>query len=196
MSQEEAARNAVIAKSDADAKAAASAAKEKRIQDEKERRLEEERILAKENQDREAAEKVAAEKSAKEAKQAKEAEYIDLAEKSITELDNIRARIAPFEKSKIVSKRRLNIKKVVKGKLNTLSHDAQKVNEVVQDVVHAIRATKDEDNLSQTMSTTSPEVVQGFMYFLDLLASNVVVRASAETFNRYVIYFKARSVVS
>lgn len=196
MSQEEAARNAVIAKSDADAKAAASAAKEKRIHDEKERRLEEERILAKENQDREAAEKVAAEKSAKEAKQAKEAEYIDLAEKSITELDNIRARIAPFEKSKIVSKRRLNIKKVVKGKLNTLSHDAQKVNEVVQDVVHAIRATKDEDNLSQTMSTTSPEVVQGFMYFLDLLASNVVVRASAETFNRYVIYFKARSVVS
>ena len=179
--KEEEERNAAIAKSDAEAKAA----EEKRLKEKENEKLEAERRLEKEKLEREANERVLAEKTAKEAEEAKEIEYLCNAENFIKTLDSIRGKIAPFEKSKVVSKRRLNIKKVVKGKLNTLSHDAQKVHEVVNDVLDAIRLARDEDNQSQQMATSSPEAVQGFMYFLDLLASNVVVRASAETFNRY-----------
>lgn len=103
------------------------------------------------------------------------------AQELVSKLVTTRASIAPFEKSKAVSKRRLQIKKVVKGKLNTLQHNAIKVNEVSTEIVQALQAAKLDDG--HPGPEDLPEAKLGFMYFLDLLASNVIVRASATTFD-------------
>mmetsp|Transcript_10696 Transcript_10696/g.16067 ORF Transcript_10696/g.16067 Transcript_10696/m.16067 type:complete len:854 (-) Transcript_10696:163-2724(-) len=150
------------------------------------KRQEEETRVRREREEAEAAEAV--KQAAEAVKQAevkaakqKALQFQTDAQELIQKLDTTRASIAPFEKSKKVSKRRLQIKKVVKGKLNTLQNNAVKVKEVSTEIVQALQATKSDDD--SQISADSPEERLGFMYFLDLLASNVIVRASAETFD-------------
>ena len=169
-----------LEKEDADARQAKAEEEKRRAKEEeiaKEKELQQK--LEKEKQQRVEAERAAAILE----EEAKEIEHVLRGEKLVLELDSIRAKIAPFEKSKLVSKRRLQIKKIVRGKLNTLSNDAQKVMEVVREITSAILVAKDEDEQARRENASAPESSQGFMYFLDLLASNVIIRSSAETFN-------------
>jgi len=169
-----------LEKEDADARQAKAEEEKRRAKEEeiaKEKELQQK--LEKEKQQRAEAERAAAILE----QEAKETEHVIRGEKLVLELDSIRAKIAPFEKSKVVSKRRLQIKKIVRGKLNTLSNDAQKVLEVVREIISAILVAKDEDEQARRENASAPESSQGFMYFLDLLASNVIIRSSAETFN-------------
>ena len=68
----------------------------------------------------------------------KKKEYAAKGEKLVAQLVQLRASIAPFEKSKVVSKRRLQMKKIVRGRVNTLSESVEKVKEVAKDVGKAI----------------------------------------------------------
>ena len=86
--------------------------------------------------------------------------------------------LSNFDKSKTVSRRRLGFKKIVNGKINTLSHDESKIKEVGGIVVEAIQNAQKEDEAAED------EVSKlGKQYLLDLLASSLIVRVQADGFN-------------
>ena len=127
-----------------------------------------------------------------EAKAAEKTEHITKAKKLMDRLVEVRASLEPFETNKAVSKRRLQFKKVVRGRLNTLSHEAEKIRAVSSDVVNAVNTARAEDEeiksrLEETGALAdgglSPDMARGKRYLLDLLCSNVIVRVQAEGFN-------------
>lgn len=131
-----------------------------------------------------AEEKIAAAK----AKEAAKTEYIDKAKKLVAQLIQLRASIEPFEKSKALGKRRLNMKKIVRGKVNTLSESADKIQSVAFEVGKAIAEARAEDEelkkqLQAGNTQIAPEMTRGKRYLVDLLASSIMVRVQAEGFN-------------
>jgi hypothetical protein len=115
-------------------------------------------------------------------------EYITKAKKRVAQLVKLRASVAPFEKSKNASRRRLKMKKTIKGKVNTLSQDAHKIQSVASEVIQAIQEAKQEDEeLKQQIQDGNREIteemIRGKRYLVDLLASDTIVRAQAEGFN-------------
>ena len=131
------------------------------------------------------------EKAAKKKQQElKEKEHINRAQKLIHQLQQIRISVASFDTSTIppIPKRRLNLKKLVKGRLNTLNHQAQKVRDVAQDLVLAIQQARAEDeqfkqHAAQHPNSIPSEASRGKRYLLDLITSNVVARVQTEQFN-------------
>lgn len=162
--------------------------------DNQERQKEEDVRQAKEEQ-RLAAQKKAEEiRAAKEAEKAKKYEYLVRAKKLVVQLENLRQSIEPFEKSKAVGKRRLNMKKVVRGKVNTLAENAEKIKSVAVEVGQAITVARAEDEelkkqLQAGNTQITPEMPRGKRYLVDLLASSIMVRVQAEGFNGYVVSF-------
>jgi hypothetical protein len=127
-------------------------------------------------------------KKAQQEKEAQKTEYVTKGKKLVAHLVQIRASIEPFDNSKAVSKRRLQMKKIVRGKVNTLSEDAQKVQAVAMEVSQAIGAARDEDEqlkqrIQQGDPSVTPEMARGKRYLVDLLASNAIQRVQAEGFN-------------
>jgi chemotaxis protein histidine kinase CheA len=119
---------------------------------------------------------------------AKKSEYVVKAQKLVAKLVDLRASVAPFEKSKNVLRRRINMKKTVKGKVNTLSLDAHKIQSVANDVTNAVQQAREEDEqLKQQAqagnSQITPEMTRGKRYLVDLLASDAMARAQSEGFN-------------
>ena len=117
-----------------------------------------------------------------------EAEYVVRSKKLIAKLVDVRASVAAFEKSKAVAKRRLGMKKIVNGKVNTLSESVDKIRSVAADVSQAIEAARTEDEqvkkqLQAKAPNVSDEMRLGKRYFVDLLSSKVIVRVQAEGFN-------------
>lgn len=129
-----------------------------------------------------------AERAAAIKKLSQPADYIMKGKKLVAQLIELRKSIEPFDKSKTVSKRRLQMKKSVRGKVNTLSEDASKVQEVAIDVSQAISAAREEDaQVKQRIEKKEPgltsDMARGKRYMVDLLASNVMQRIQAESFN-------------
>jgi hypothetical protein len=143
--------------------------------------------------------KIAAEKKA-----AAATEYLTRADKLMAQLQQLRASVEPFETSKSphVNKRRLFMKKIVNGRVNTLSEDVHKIRDVARDVNAAIATSRHDDAQYKTQidhanaaaagggqgqpsssSEFTAEMARGKRYFLDLLSSKVVVRVQAEGFN-------------
>jgi hypothetical protein len=125
---------------------------------------------------------------AAEAAIAKDREYILKAEKLIGQLVQVRASVEPFENSKALSKRRLGMKKVINGKVNTLSENVDKIRSVAAEVSQAIGAARAEDeNIKQQVQAgnrdLTPEMARGKRYLVDLLSSSVIKRVQAEGFN-------------
>ena len=131
----------------------------------------------------------AAEKAAKEqAERAAAVDYIGRAEKLVAQLKLLQESVEPFNKSKPVERRRLEMKKIVNGKVNTLSEDADKIRTVAGDVAAAIKKAKGDDLQIQEQIKAgngeySPEMAKGKRYFVDLLCSKVIIRVQAEGFN-------------
>lgn len=158
-----------------------------RLQSEKEAKV---KILQQEEKDRllkEEKEKLQAER---EAAKAKRMEYILKAQKKVGKLDQVRASLQHFDtsKEKPISRRRLNFKKIAKGKMNTLSHEKDKVEIVVRHVVEAINTAIQEDIALRTQmeagdTSITKDMARGSRYLMDLIASNVIVRVQAEGFN-------------
>jgi hypothetical protein len=121
---------------------------------------------------------------------AKAKDYIGRADKLVTKLVELRASLGAFETSKEVSKRRLGMKKVVRGKLNTLAHDAAKIQSVASEISQAISDARQEDEVVkqqiQASGGSSSGLARGKRYLVDLLASNLIIRVQAEGFNGYV----------
>lgn len=120
--------------------------------------------------------------------EAKKSEYVVKAQKLVAKLVDLRASVAPFEKSKNVSRRRINMKKTVKGKVNTLSLDAHKIQSVANDLINAVHDAREEDEqLKQQAqagnSQITSEMTRGKRYLVDLLASDAMLRAQSEGFN-------------
>ena len=149
---------------------------------------EEQRLKDEQRKERAAAMKKQEEDKIKEAKakEAQKTEYITKAKKYVQQLVAVRASIEPFEKSKAVSKRRLQMKKIVRGKVNTLSEDAHKIRSVAQEVSQAIAQARAEDEQikqaqQQQQPGVTPEMSRGKRYLVDLLASNAMERVQAES---------------
>ena len=124
------------------------------------------------------------------AAEAKEREYLTRAQKLVSQLVQVRESVKPFEESKaaLVKKRRLQMKKLVGGKINTLTENADKIRSVAADVSQAISAAREEDErikaqLSSGSNEVSAEMARGKRYLVDLLSSKVIVRVQAEGFN-------------
>ena len=183
-------RRADAEKAEAERRAAAERSREKKEQalrkeEEDQQRQRAENDVARERQKVEA-------KARFEAEEAKKTEWLTKAKKLTAKLVEVRASLKPFEANKAVSKRRLQFKKVARGKLNTLSHDAEKIRSVTSDIVNAIGAARaDDEQVKQQMKETgdmadgglTPDMTLGKRYLLDLLCSNVIVRVQAEGFN-------------
>lgn len=119
---------------------------------------------------------------------AKEREYVAKAEKLIAQLVQVRVSVEPFENSKPMSRRRLAMKKVINGKVNTLSENTEKIRSVGAEVSQAIAAARAEDEqikqqLQAGNKDLSPEMARGKRYLVDLLSSSVIKRVQAEGFN-------------
>lgn len=129
-------------------------------------------------------------KKKQESELAKKTEYVKRAKKKVEKLDIVRASLEVFEtsKEKAISRRRLQMKKVARGKMNTLSNEKSKVEMVTNQVVEALRGAYQEDvGLKQQMQSGNTaitrEMTRGMRYLMDLIASSVVVRVQAEGFN-------------
>lgn len=116
--------------------------------------------------------------------------YLTKANEYIQRLIDFRETLEPFEKhtDANVKKRRLQMKKIARGKMNTLSHDKSKIENVTNDIVQAIQQSKtDDDGIKQQIQNGnngySREMARGTKYLMDLIASTVIVRIQAEGFN-------------
>lgn len=156
--------------------------------DEAARIADDEKRKAAEAKIREEKAKERAARKAVEDEQRKKTEYLDRAKKLVEQLQQVRQSIEPFEKSKAVGKRRLNMKKIVRGKVNTLAENADKIKSVASEVGQAITAARAEDEefkkqIAAGNAQIPPEMARGKRYLLDLLASSIIVRVQAEGFN-------------
>lgn len=119
---------------------------------------------------------------------AKKTEYIAKAKHKVAQLVELRASLKSFEENKAMSKRRLGMKKIARGKVNTLNENAEKVTEVAQQVSKEIAVIRQEDEqCKQGIKDGNPQLTsdmtRGKRYFLDLLASNAMTRVQADSFN-------------
>jgi hypothetical protein len=118
-------------------------------------------------------------------------EYLERAQKYKAQLVQLQVTVKPFDTSTDanIKKRRLAMKKIVNGKVNTLAENADKIREVANEVAKAIVQAKAEDESikeAQNSSAVPPEASRGKRYLVNLLAEKVIVRAQAEGFNGYV----------
>ena len=180
---------------------AAKLERERKIQEQAEK----EATLRKEQAEKEASEKQKAAQKQKEEREAHEAatekkrqesearakkktEHIDKAKKLVGQLVQVRASVEPFEKNKAVGKRRLGMKKIAKGKVNTLNDNPAKIQEVATEISQAIARYDQEDaqikqQLQQKVAGITPDMAVGRRYFVDLLASTAMTRVQAESFS-------------
>ena len=142
-----------------------------------------------EQKQKEEAEALAEAKAKKEREQkAKEQEYIERAQKHVAQLVQVQASVKPFDKLKEVAKRRLGMKKIVNGKVNTLAENVDKIRSVAADVSQAIAQARTEDEqikqqLQAGAPNVTPEMARGKRYLINLLSEKIVVRVQAEGFN-------------
>ena len=122
-----------------------------------------------------------------EAEEARKYSYADRARKLVSKLTEVKATLVPFEKSGEASRRRLGMKKVVRGRINTLSLDVNKIRSVASEVVRAIdQARADDEPLKKRIEAgeaVPKELARGKRYLLNSISSNVIVRVQAEGFN-------------
>jgi hypothetical protein len=123
-----------------------------------------------------------------ERKEAEKMSYITEAQGLVNKLVEIRAVVQPFDVNKAVSKRRLQMKKMCRGRLNTLAAEVGKVQSVAGELIAAITAEKQQDEqmqgqIQQGNPEVSPDMAKGELYCLDLLATSALVRIQAEGFN-------------
>ena len=166
-----------------------------KIEAEKKKQQEQlEKIAAEKKKQKEREEKLEAEEQKQKEERAKinakKYAYRTNAQNLVQWLKQFRSTVQPFDKSKdmIVKKRRLNMKKIANGKINTLSHDKAKIETVIQDIGQAIHTSVQEDEAIQNQINSgagnfSAEVTMGSKYLIDLIASSVIVRIQAEGFN-------------
>jgi hypothetical protein len=158
-------------------------ARQRAVEKEEERKQEQESKKEKEQLIRAEREREIAEKFA----------HVTKAREEIEKLALIRQEVAPFDTNKAVSKRRMNMKRMCRGKVNTLAADVAKVQTVAVELIEAIKAEKEQDDLAKQQLeqgdvNVTPDMARGQLYFLDLLASSAIVRIQAEGFNGYVHY--------
>lgn len=168
-----------------------TALREKKAEDAKQKKLDEDRALEEQRQKKleaEAREAQANKRQEVEKRKAQKTEHVSKAKKLVAQLITLRESIEPFEKNKAVSKRRLGMKKIIRGKLNTLTENVGRIREVATEVGQAILIARSEDekikqSLERKEPGFSPDMARGKRYLVDLLASNTIQRVQAEGFN-------------
>ena len=119
----------------------------------------------------------------------KASDYVQKAQKLVTQLVALRESIQPFDQNKAVSKRRLQMKKIVRGKINTLSENAAKIQQVAAEVSQAISENRSlDEQIKQSLKenkdpSLTPDMARGKRYLVDLLSSNTIQRVQADGFN-------------
>jgi len=111
-------------------------------------------------------------------------EHITRAQELIIAVSTVRNTISIFDTESSVSRRRLQFKKLVNGKINTLSTDATKIMDVAKCVILAIQQARHDDEAADSGVVGGDAVMSmGKRYLLDLLCSNLIVRVQADGFN-------------
>lgn len=122
-------------------------------------------------------------------KEAAATEHVSKANKLRAQLIELEKSVQAFETSSIVSRRRLQMKKIVNGRVNTLAENVDKIGEVAAEVLAAISLARQEDAQAKEQPGATPDMSLGKRYILNLLSTKVIVRVQAEGFNGYVILF-------
>lgn len=179
--------------------AAAEAEKEQQrlheLEDERRRQEEkdsaEREKLRKEHEEEKKQQQLEAEKDkAAEEKAARESDFVGRAQKLVGQLVQMRASVKPFEESKdmMIKKRRLQIKKIVSGRVSTLAENVEKIRQIAAEVSQAIAEAREQDEhfkqqIAAGNTQIPPEMTKGKRYIVDLLSSNAMVRVQAEGHN-------------
>jgi len=123
-----------------------------------------------------------------ESKEVAKKPVISKAEELASHLANTEARVAPFDSCEAVSKRRMQIKKLCHGRVNTICADVGKIQKISLEIVGAMKAEKQrDDDFRERLIKKDPIALEsmtlGREYFINLLAREVRVRVEAEGFN-------------
>ena len=169
--------------------------REREIQEKKDiadqnRRQEEETAKHIIQKQEERAQAVEAKKKEIEADKERKFYYVKNSQKKVDTLNGAREKLQIFDtsKEKPISKRRLQMKKIARGKMNTLSNELKKVEDVTLDIINAIKDQRAQDSAfrqqleSGTMRVTK-DMSRGTIYFIDLISSSLVARVKADGFN-------------
>ena len=113
------------------------------------------------------------------------AKATDVWKKYRSQLGDLQRSVADFETAANVKDRRLQYKKLVNGRINTLAENVQKIQQVAQEVAEAITTARAADDASKAANQNDMSSL-GKRYLVNLLASKIMVRAQAEGFNGYV----------
>jgi GLE1-like protein len=117
-------------------------------------------------------------------------EYITRAAKLRSQLIDLERNVLEYDNATdpVIKQKRLQFKKLVNGKVNTLAENVVKIREVAQEVITAITNAKSEDAQYKASASTNNKVhAIGKRYLVNLLSSKVIVRIQAEGFNGYVL---------
>ena len=113
-------------------------------------------------------------------------DHVEKAHKYMKKLVEVQNSVAAFGDNKAVSKRRLTMKRLSRGKLNTLSADPQKVVNVAAEISQAIaqeRRVDEQLKKDEANPAVTPDMARGRRYFCLQIASTVMLRCQAEGFN-------------
>ena len=123
-------------------------------------------------------------------------EYITRAIKFRAQLIDLERSVAEYDSATdpVIKQKRLQYKKLVNGKINTLAENVGKIQQVAAEVTAAITNAKNEDQHYKTnhgaipsSSSTHKLLTIGKRYLVNLLSAKVIVRIQAEGFNGYVV---------
>jgi len=114
--------------------------------------------------------------------------FVSKAKELASNLVTTEAYVASFDCCEAVSQRRIHIKKLCHGRVNTICADVRKVQLVSKEIVDALKAEKKrDDDFRERLIKKDPvareEMSRGRDYFITLLAREVRVRIEAEGFN-------------
>ena len=115
-------------------------------------------------------------------------DYILRAIKYRTQLIDVERSVAEYDTTTdaYIKQKRLQFKKLVNGKINTLAENVQKIREVAHDVTTAITNAKNDDaqyKSAPNQNNNNKMYALGKRYLVNLLSSKVIVRIQAEGFN-------------
>jgi len=96
--------------------------------------------------------------------------------------------VEPFDSCGAALNRRITIKRLCHGRVNTITNDVSKIDTISQEIVDGLKSEQEEDDdVKERITKEDPEVsveqARGHQYFINLLSREVRVRIEAEGFN-------------
>ena len=177
--------DAALARLATDAEKREKAAEEQRVAKRERERVERERVEGEKAKAKEADAKVKEAEAAEAAAERERLEEIASRPTPTEMLASLRQQLALFDGNADCKGRKIEFKKICRGKLNTLSSSAGKIREVCG-IINGAYEQAVADDLAHSGNTSVPELGMGRVFLAELLAASVVGRVEKETFKKEV----------